>query len=210
MSDDKRRSDESTESATDLSRRDFTINAVAWHPLRDELHDPFGGVADLERGLLRTVGRPADRFAEDYLRVLRALRFAGRLGLAIDAPTWTALTAATDRLDVLSPERVREELLKVLGADERPTRALTLYAESGVLAALMPELAALVGAPRPNRPVDGWSFALAAVEALPLRRPLLRLAALLQLAGPRAAAQLLVRLRFANAQTERVAALVGA
>ena len=194
----------------DLSRRDFTINAIAWHPLRDELHDPFGGVEDLERGVLRTVGRPADRFAEDYLRVLRALRFAGRFGLVVDAPTWTALRGATDRLGILSPERVREELLKVLGGDRMPARALGLYAASGVLAALMPELAGLVATPRPDRVVDAWESAVAVAESLSSRRPLLRLAALLQAAGPVAAAQLLVRLRFSHAQADHVHGLVAA
>ncbi|MSR36064.1 MAG: CCA tRNA nucleotidyltransferase [Gemmatimonadetes bacterium] len=194
----------------DLSRRDFTINAVAWHPLRDELHDPFGGVADLERGVLRTVGRPDDRFAEDYLRVLRALRFAGRFELAIDPATWSALRGATDQLGALSPERVREELLKVLGADAAPGPALALYAESGVLAALMPELAGLVGTPRTDRTVDAWTYGVAVASALPRRRHLLRLAALLQAAGPRAAAQLLVRLRFSNAHADAVARMVAA
>ena len=65
----------------DLARRDFTINAIAWHPLREELRDPFGGAVDLGHGVLRTVGAPEERFREDYLRVLRALRFAGRFGL---------------------------------------------------------------------------------------------------------------------------------
>ena len=193
----------------DLSRRDFTINAVAWHPLRDELHDPFGGVEDLERALLRTVGPPVARFAEDYLRVLRALRFAGRFELTIDPPTWTALCAATDRLGVMSPERVREELLKVLGST-RPSGSLSLYAGAGVLSALMPELAGLMGAIRPHRPVDAWTYGVLVADTLPARRPLLRLAALLQTAGPRAAAQLLVRLRFSNAQSDAVAALVAA
>ncbi len=194
----------------DLGRRDFTINAVAWHPLRDELHDPFGGVDDLERGLLRTVGRPADRFAEDYLRVLRALRFAGRFELTIDPPTWSALCAATGRLQILSPERVREELLKVLGLDPRPSRALSLYAASGVLAALTPELEGLIGAETRCQPVDDWSYALLVADALTARRPFLRLAALLQGVGPRPAAQLLVRLRFSNARADAIAALVDA
>jgi tRNA nucleotidyltransferase (CCA-adding enzyme) len=194
----------------DLSRRDFTINAVAWHPLRDELQDPFGGIDDLERGVLRTVGRPADRFAEDYLRVLRALRFAGRFGLVVDPPTWSALRGATDRLGTLSPERVREELLKVLGVDRTPARALGLYADSGVLAALMPELAELVGATRADRPTDAWRYGIAVAEALSSGRPLLRLAALLQGSGARAAAQMLVRMRFSHAQADLVHSLVAA
>ena len=68
----------------DLERRDFTINAVAWHPITRELRDPHGGLAGLRDGILRTVGDPAERFREDRLRVLRALRFAGRFGLRID------------------------------------------------------------------------------------------------------------------------------
>jgi tRNA nucleotidyltransferase (CCA-adding enzyme) len=194
----------------DLARRDFTINSVAWHPLRDELYDPFGGVEDLERGLLRTVGRPSDRFAEDYLRVLRALRFAGRFELTIDPPTWSALCGASDRLRALSPERIREELLKVLGLDPMPSRALSLYAAGGVLGALMPELEVMVGGKVRRAAVDDWTYALLVVDALPALRPALRLTALLQGVGPRAAAQLLVRLRFSNAQADLVAGLVGA
>src|SRR5690606_15815195 len=75
----------------DLARRDFTCNALAWHPLRGELLDPFSGLEDLRAGWLRTVGAPDERFAEDYLRVLRALRFAGRLRTAIEPRTWDAL-----------------------------------------------------------------------------------------------------------------------
>nr|AIE90976.1 polynucleotide adenylyltransferase/metal dependent phosphohydrolase (cca) [uncultured marine thaumarchaeote AD1000_100_C06] len=194
----------------DLSRRDFTINAVAWHPLRDELYDPFGGVEDLERGILRTVGPPADRLAEDYLRVLRALRFAGRFELTVDQATWDALCDATDQLGILSPERVREELLKVLAGDSQPSRALSLYAAVGVLDPLMPELAELVGAKRGEVPVDAWSYALLVVDALFRKRPILRLTALLQATSPRAAAQLLIRLRFSNAQVDTVVSLVRA
>ncbi|HEX6069579.1 MAG TPA: CCA tRNA nucleotidyltransferase, partial [Longimicrobiaceae bacterium] len=123
----------------DLERRDFTINAIAWHPLRGELRDPHGGASDLASGVLRTVGDPAARFAEDRLRVLRALRFAGRFELEIEAATWADLAASADRLGNLSPERIREELYKVLGGQERPSASLRLYERSGVLAALYPE-----------------------------------------------------------------------
>ena len=169
----------------DLSRRDFTINAIAWHPLRDELFDPFGGVEDLESGVLRTVGEARQRLAEDYLRVLRALRFAGRFSLEIDPATWRALQEATSRLDVLSRERVREELLKVLGADPAPERALRLYRASGVLAAVLPELdrTAEVGLPEGPPGLDAWSYGVELAAILPPTRPLLRLAALLQGVG---------------------------
>lgn len=166
----------------DLGRRDFTINAVAWHPLRGEIRDPHGGAEDLRRGILRTVGDSAARYAEDRLRVLRALRFAGRFDLEVEASTWAELSASADKLDNLSPERIREELYKVLGGLATPSVSLSLYQRSGVLAALYPELQACVGSPGPGG-VDCWVLALATADALPRTRPILRLAALLHLVG---------------------------
>lgn len=154
----------------DLARRDFTINAVAWHPLDGRLRDPFEGKADLERGILRTVGDPAARFREDYLRILRALRFAGRFGLKVEERTWRALTGAVERTRLLSPERIREEMERILGGDTPPSRALGLYAAAGVLRVLYPELASLVGLPR-AAPGDWYSHSLRAVDLLPVRRP---------------------------------------
>ena len=182
----------------DLARRDFTINAIAWHPLRDELLDPYGGVDDLDRAVLRTVGEPERRFEEDYLRILRALRFASRFGLDVDDATWTALCGAVHHLPSLSAERIREELLKVLDADERPSTALGLYVASGALAVLYPELDARTAAP-------DWPVTLASVDHLPRGRPLLRLTALLHGLARGQAAQLLVRLRLSNAQADAVA-----
>jgi tRNA nucleotidyltransferase (CCA-adding enzyme) len=184
----------------DLARRDFTLNAIAWHPLRQELLDPFDGVHDLEARVLRAVGEPAERFAEDFLRVLRALRFAGRFGLDVDPRTWTALCTATAELPKLSPERIREELLKVLDADARPSTALDLYVRSGSLRVLYPELQALTEA-EPHR----WADTMRTVDALPRGRPLLRLAALLTPLDPREGAQILVRLRLSNAQVDETA-----
>jgi len=187
----------------DLARRDFTINAVAWHPLRGEFRDPHRGARDMERRLLRTVGEPEERFAEDYLRILRALRFASRFELRVDRKSWEALCAAVEHLPELSAERIRDELLKVLDADLRPSEALELYARSGALEVLYPELDGLRGG-------DHWTATLARVDALPPGRPLLRLAGLVRdLAGEDAAA-LLVRLRLSNAQTDAVAVRAGA
>ena len=169
----------------DLARRDFTINAVAWHPLDGRLRDPFEGRADLERGILRTVGDPAARFREDYLRILRALRFAGRFSLSIEERTWRALTGAVERTRHLSPERVREEMERILGGDTPPSRALGLYAAAGVLRVLYPELAPLVGL-RSAAQGDWYSYSLLAVDLLPVRRPrhaYRRWAALLQAVG---------------------------
>jgi tRNA nucleotidyltransferase (CCA-adding enzyme) len=124
----------------DLARRDFTINAMAWRPANDQFVDPWEGQADLERRVLRAVGDPAQRVAEDYLRVLRGLRFAGRFQLAIDPETLAALEAGVDGTATLSAERVREELEKVI-AGERPSASLRLYAQLGVLEIWYPELA---------------------------------------------------------------------
>jgi tRNA nucleotidyltransferase (CCA-adding enzyme) len=184
----------------DLARRDFTINAIAWHPLREEWLDPFGGRADLDARRLRAVGNPERRFAEDYLRVLRALRFAGRFGLAIEPDTWRALTEAAPHVSMLSAERIREELLKVLEADPNPSVALDLYARSGALAVLYPELAAEV-----KEDADRWSRSLRTVDRLPRGRPFLRLAAILRLLDARGAAQVLLRLRLSNAQVDETA-----
>lgn len=155
----------------DLARRDFTINALAWHPLREVLLDPYDGRGDLEAGVLRTVGEPRDRFDEDYLRVLRALRFAGRFDLRIHPDTWAALVTAGPELVRLSPERVREELVKVLGGTAPPSRALALYRTSGATAAVYPELDAL--------PEPLWEWTLAVVDHLSPSNEWLRMAALL-------------------------------
>jgi tRNA nucleotidyltransferase (CCA-adding enzyme) len=216
----------------DLARRDFTFNAIAWHPLHDELRDPYGGLDDLKRAILRTVGAPAERFAEDYLRVLRALRFAGHFVLEVEPATWEALRAAAPLLHGLSVERVREELYKVLARTPHASAALRLYAASGVLAELYPELNALVGLQlnAGTGEDDAWLRTLRAVDALPPTRMTLRLAALLHAVGmPAARAKdlrggysyighermgakkaeaLLRRLKAANAEVDRVTTLV--
>ncbi|MGD8495817.1 MAG: CCA tRNA nucleotidyltransferase [Gemmatimonadales bacterium] len=189
----------------DLARRDFTINAIAWRPATGELRDPWGGRDDLEAGILRAVGEPAERFAEDYLRVLRALRFAGRYELAIDPPTREALELAVDGLPTLSAERVREELEKVL-AGPHPSVALRLYRDTGALRAWYPELDAEADSP-------AWEGTLAAIDALHEGRPLLRLVRLLLLVpgagedpdgGEEAVERIVARLKLSNADRRRI------
>ena len=208
----------------DLARRDFTINAIAWHPLRLEMRDPFHGRSDLGAGILRTVGDARTRFAEDFLRILRALRFAGRFSLAIDPETWSALCEHRRHLADLSPERVREELTKILDS-ATPSRALSLYAAAGVLPVLYPELARCLGGGQDGR-LDAWSAALMCVDAVPRKHRLARLACLLagigaasrgvdeelpprQRAATRAEA-LMERLRYSRADTDEVGALLSA
>jgi tRNA nucleotidyltransferase (CCA-adding enzyme) len=169
----------------DLARRDFTINAVAWHPLREDLCDPYQGSRDMELRVLRTVGDPEERFSEDYLRVLRALRFAGTFELRIESESWRALTAAVDHLGILSPERIREEMEKILAGNRRslPSRALALYAASGCMERLYPEISGTVGHPRDDGTGDLLGHALRVVDQAPAHRPLIRWAALLHGVG---------------------------
>jgi tRNA nucleotidyltransferase (CCA-adding enzyme) len=166
----------------DLERRDFTINAVAWHPLSHRIHDPHHGAADLAAGVLRTVGDAAERFREDRLRVLRALRFAGRFGLRIDPATWEAMRAAVPSLPELSAERIREELFKVLAEMERPSVSLGLYERSGALGVLYPELQDCV-AVTDDHGETVWEHTLRVVDAAPRHRLRLRVAALLHDTG---------------------------
>lgn len=184
----------------DLARRDFTVNALAWHALQERLLDPFGGADDLERRILRAVGDAGARFTEDRLRVLRALRFASRFGLEVEPETWTALVGEVPHLRRLSAERIRDELVKVLDGDPAPSRALRLYADAGALAVLYPELQAWLEADP-----HAWVATLATLDHLPVGRPLRRLTALLRPLAPREAAQLLVRMRLSNAQVEETA-----
>ena len=121
----------------DLARRDFTINALAWDPLADDLRDPFGGRADLERKMLRAVGDPDRRLPEDYLRILRAFRFAARFELEYEARTREALARHARGVSGLSGERVRDELMKTFAQARRASRALADWRETGVMARLI-------------------------------------------------------------------------
>lgn len=181
----------------DLARRDFTINAIAYHATQHEFRDPFSGRDDLNARLLRCVGDPVTRFAEDYLRVLRGLRFAGRFQLEIDERTWKALIAAVPRLPKLSGERVREELLKVL-ASPVPSASLALYRKSGALGVAFPGLETVEDA--------AWRRLLRAVDALPSRRVRLRLTMLFAPIGD-GIESMMTRLRFSNAEIRDVVAL---
>ncbi|HYD52291.1 MAG TPA: CCA tRNA nucleotidyltransferase, partial [Gemmatimonadaceae bacterium] len=127
----------------DLARRDFTINAIAFHPLRHVLHDPLGGRRDLEGRLVRAVGEPAARMREDRLRALRAIRFAGRLGFDIEPATWTAIVESAPHLGRLSAERVKQEIEKTLEQVQRPSEAFRRWRDAGAFATLVPALAAI-------------------------------------------------------------------
>ena len=114
----------------DLARRDFTINAIAWSPARQQLHDPFGGQRDLAGKLVRAVGDASTRMREDRLRALRAIRFAARFAFRIEPATWEAVVASAPELKRLSAERVRQELEKTLDQVRRPSEALGLWRQA--------------------------------------------------------------------------------
>jgi tRNA nucleotidyltransferase (CCA-adding enzyme) len=128
----------------DLARRDFTMNALAYDPLEGRLRDPFDGQVDLGRKLVRAVGDPVQRFREDGLRPMRAVRQATQLGFTVDPPTLGAIGRTLGSFRLVSAERIRDELLKLLAA-ERPSRGIELLRESGLLAEVMPELLEGVG-----------------------------------------------------------------
>lgn len=180
----------------DLGRRDFTVNAMAWDPLTDTLVDPYGGQEDLARRTLRAVGDPIERFTEDGLRPLRAVRFATVLDLHIDPLTLAAIPRTADTFRKVSAERVRVELAKTL-ASPRAAWGMALLRDCGLLAVCLPELAAL------DERV--WGRTLTALEAAP-DDPVVRLAVLFHATGPEAASAL-QRLRFSNAEVKAVAHL---
>ncbi len=124
----------------DLGRRDFTMNAIAYHPLRHEWRDPYGGAADISARVVRAVGVPSERFHEDYLRILRALRFAARFDFAIDAVTWQAALAGVDGLRRLSAERIRDEWFRTLETARSVRRAVGLWRDVGAAAVCLPGL----------------------------------------------------------------------
>jgi len=180
----------------DLARRDFTINAIAYHPFRHEWRDPFGGAADLEHGIVRAVGVPAARFREDYLRILRALRFAARFEFTIDAATWAAAREAAPGLAQLSAERVHDEWFKGLGTARSVAKLVQLWRDVGAAAIWIPELE--------HAPPGGTGYSIAEANRDP-RDPVLLTALLCANAGP-----VLERLRGSNAEIGRAQVIAGA
>lgn len=126
----------------DLGRRDFTVNAMAVRLPGRELEDPYGGVVDLAHRLLRTPGRPEDSFSDDPLRMMRAARFAAQLGFTVDPAVVEAMRAMAGRIEIISAERVRDELVKLVCAPY-PRLGLTLLVETGLAEIVLPELPAL-------------------------------------------------------------------
>jgi poly(A) polymerase len=216
----------------DVQRRDFTINGLLFDPLKDEVLDFVGGQDDLQAGIIRAIGDPALRFAEDKLRMLRAIRFAARFEYAIDPTTFAAIQKLSPQISQVSRERVRDELTRML-TEGHAKRAFELLDESDLLREVLPEISAMKGVEQPpefHPEGDVFVHTLLLLEKLPHPCPAtLAWGALLHdvgkpptfrrapdrirfdehaKVGTRMAEQICRRLRFPNDETKQILALV--
>jgi tRNA nucleotidyltransferase (CCA-adding enzyme) len=214
----------------DLARRDFTIGAMAYDPINEVFLDIFGGVQDFGDRVIRAVGDPAERFYEDGLRPLRAIRFAARFDFAVDPATFAAIPAVLDRVRLVSAERVRDEIMKMLEQAPNPSYGFELMRESGLMELFLPEL--LDGYGVEQNKFHAYTVYLHNVytcDNAPTEKPLIRLAALLhdvakpqtrrerngkvtfynhQVIGSRVAKKIMERLRFSKRDRDYVGHLV--
>lgn len=137
-----------TSAEGDARRRDFTVNGMFFDPLENQVLDFVGGQEDLAAGIVRSIGVPGDRLREDKLRLLRGIRFAATLGFQIEPATWDAIRSQADGITAVSAERIRDELVKIFLHPSR-VRGFDLLDESGMLAILLPEVAAMRGCEQP-------------------------------------------------------------
>jgi len=219
----------------DVQRRDFTINGLLMNPESGEILDYVGGRADLKTGLIRAIGEPSRRFAEDKLRMMRAVRFAARFGYAIEAGTLAAIRHHAAEVPRISAERLREELTKLL-TEGAARRGFELLDETGLLEQVLPEVSRMKGVEQPpefHPEGDVWIHTRMMVEMLPPGcSPTLAWGALLHdvgkpatfvpesitgsrirfdghvEVGARMAEEICRRLRFSNEDTDQVVALV--
>lgn len=217
----------------DLSRRDFTMNAVAWNP-SSGYTDPFGGIDDIEKHVIRCVGDPFERFTEDALRIMRALRFSSVFGYEIENETSEAIHSCRNLLKNIAVERIQVELMKLLCGRE-PKRILMEYHD--VLEVFIPEIAPCIGCLQhnPYHIYDVWEHTAVAVQSAP-PIPELRLCLLFHDIGKpacytqdiksdgsirghfygheresaRMAGEIMRRLRFSNEMTDTVVTIIGA
>jgi tRNA nucleotidyltransferase/poly(A) polymerase len=219
----------------DVRRRDFTVNGLLMDPETGRIIDYVDGRRDIERRILRTIGDPDDRFSEDHLRMLRAVRFTATLGFTIDPATLGAILRQAPSIRRISAERIREELNRILTSG-RAREGVELLAECGLLAEILPEILALRGVDQPplfHPEGDVWEHTLRMLALLPIREggSDLRLvwAVLLHDVGKpvtrfedangvhfyhhvrrggEIAAEILLRLRFSRDETETILALI--
>lgn len=190
--------------AADARRRDFTINALMEDPISGRIFDFVGGRADLESHVIRAIGEPARRFDEDYLRMLRAVRFAARLDFSIEERTLSAISERASFISRISVERVREELVRML-TEGAASRAFELLAKSQLLEQILPEVKAFQGVPQPpefHPEGDVWTHLLLMLQELRQPSVSLALGVLLHDVGKPPTIQKLDRIRF-NGHAEK-------
>jgi len=186
------------DAALDAQRRDFTINALLEDPFSGDIIDYVGGRADLENCLIRAVGDPAVRFAEDHLRMLRAVRFAARLQFELEVQTKSAIQLNAGAICRISAERVRDELVRIL-VDGNARRGFELLNECGLLAVLLPEVKAFQGVQQPpayHSEGDVWNHVLLMLDRLSHPTPTLALAVLFHDVGKPPTFSVSDRIRF--------------
>ena len=167
-----------TDAREDALRRDFTINALFLDPATGEIRDFTGGLADLQARIIRAIGDPAVRFAEDHLRLLRAIRFAATLGFAIEPATFAAVRTLAPHIRNISAERIRDELFRLLTEAQKAGAALQLLRDSGLLREILPEIETMVGVEQPpefHPEGDVFTHTRLMLDAMP-PNPSLRLA----------------------------------
>jgi poly(A) polymerase len=182
----------------DAQRRDFTVNGLFFDPVRNEIIDYVGGQDDLARKILRTIGNAEERFGEDKLRMLRALRFACSLDFSLASETWEAIVKMAPQIKQTSWERIRDELLQIF-TGPHPAQGLALLSESGLLAEILPEVAAMRGIEQPSEyhpEGDVFEHTRLALSLLRRRSPVLALATLLHDVGKPLTYSVRDRIRF--------------
>lgn len=191
----------------DASRRDFTINGLFYDPIAAQVIDYVGGRRDLQERVLRAIGNPRERFAEDKLRMLRAVRFAARFELTIEPETFAAIREMAPQISVVSAERIAEEMRRML-TDRHRSRAMKLMWDVGLVQAVLPELVPLHDQPHESGDGSLWEHLMRVLDLL--RDPSFALAfgALLHHLQPKAADAICRRLRLSNDERHRITWLV--
>ncbi len=220
----------STDINEDLSRRDFTINAIAWDLINNRLIDPHNGREDLKNQIIKAIGTPSERFNEDGLRSIRACRFASQLGFSIESETMKAIGKTLSNIPSISAERIWEELKKIL-VSQKPSTAFRLFLESGLMNLLLPELLVCKGVSQKGRHVlDVFDHSLKACDLADRKNLQVRAAALFhdigkplvkeldengevsfhrhEITGSEITENLLKRYKASNADRERISRLV--
>ncbi|HOK09328.1 MAG TPA: CCA tRNA nucleotidyltransferase [Candidatus Hydrogenedens sp.] len=214
----------------DAKRRDFTINALFYDPIHEKIIDYVGGQEDIKKRVIRTVGNPYQRFSEDYLRLLRAVRFSARFNFDIEEETLQAMKALHENIKNVSAERIRDEITKIL-TEGNPKLAFEILSQTELLREILPEIADLQGVQQDNEfhpEGDVWTHTLLALQEL--KQPPIELAMAVLLhdvgkketftvadrfrfpkhesVGAHITKNILERLRFSNIETEHIVWLV--